>query len=64
VDRPEHATWIVLGRDGGGVGALAIDADGAARERRLIPIESLPAWVAAVAGDQTAGLGVLGELGG
>lgn len=48
MDRPEHATWIVLGRDGGGVGALAIDADGAARERRLIPIESLPAWVAAV----------------
>ena len=47
MDRTDRATWIVLGREGDGVAAAALDADGIELERRRIPAEELAPWVAA-----------------
>jgi DNA polymerase-1 len=48
VDRPERATWIVLGRESDGVAAAILDANGIELDRRLIPADGLAPWVAAV----------------
>ena len=48
MDRPEQATWIVLGRESDGAVAVLLDADGVERGRCRFPEEELATWVGAV----------------